>query len=479
MMKTNTCSVLFATLLALAIPSHVEAHGYVKSLQIVGGESFTGPKPGSTGPNKSPIRGITDQSPLTDLQAKDIICGRGASAGSLVASAKPGDMLSISWANALSDNGNWIHDTGPMMTYFTQVPAGQTADKFNPEGAKWFKTDQIGKKDNVWVQASLMTGASVNTKIPETLADGDYLVRHEIIALHNAKGKGGAEFYPACLQVRIKNSNAGNATVTATPTVSFPGAYSPTDPGILVNVFEQPLDGSKYEFPAGPVAAVSAPGATGNSPNVTVQASSSAPTSTASSATSTPISTVSTISPTSAVPTVSPTSTVSTVSLTSTVSTASRIVTTTASSPTANTTASSTPVPTTSPDLPDLQGIRLENGRAAQELNLAFKSVAVSDKCQPNTSGCVDGEFSMCTPQGTWSLQGACFTGASCFAFPLRNIKGIQIGCFPEAFVKQAIENSGAAITSSANTTPAPTTTSVASTSPSRRALRWRRHGKY
>lgn len=96
MMKTNTCSVLFATLLALAIPSHVEAHGYVKSLQIVGGESFTGPKPGSTGPNKSPIRGITDQSPLTDLQAKDIICGRGASAGSLVASAKPGDMLSIS-----------------------------------------------------------------------------------------------------------------------------------------------------------------------------------------------------------------------------------------------------------------------------------------------------------------------------------------------------------------------------------------------
>lgn len=40
---------------------------------------------------------------------------------------------------------------------------------------------------------------------------------------------GGAEFYPSCTQVRV--SGSGNGAPNAT--VSFPGAYSDSDPGIF------------------------------------------------------------------------------------------------------------------------------------------------------------------------------------------------------------------------------------------------------
>ncbi|KAG9103175.1 hypothetical protein FRC06_011875 [Ceratobasidium sp. 370] len=418
-MKSTTRTVFFAALLALATPRHARAHGIVTRVQV-GGITYNGLKPGSTVPNNSPIRGVTDQSPLKDLQSNDMICGMGATPGTVVASAKPGDNLVYTWGNVVAEDGHWIHDTGPMMTYMAQVPTGKTADTFDGVGAKWFKTGQVGKKNNKWVQASLMTGATFTTQIPETLADGDYLVRHEIIALHNAGSKNGAEFYPSCLQLRIQNSNAGKAIVTASPTVSFPGAYTATDPGILVDVFSQAADGSEYKFPAGPIANVSAPGATGNPPNAVADENS-----TSSAATST----------SSTVP--AKTNTASTTSAAST-STPATITLTSASS--APTTTSAAPSATPS----DLAAVRLANGRKAQELNLRFKTLSVSDKCEPREPGCIDGEFAVCTLEGTWSKQGACFTGTSCFAVPLTNTNGTQVGCFPKSVVEQAIIDSGA-----------------------------------
>lgn len=441
-MKSNTCLALFATLLALAIPRRVEAHGFVSDVQILGGTKFTGPKPGFTGANNSPIRAITDQSPVKDLQSNDMICGLGATPGTAVASAKPGDSLVYTWANTASDNGHWIHDTGPMLTYFAQVPSGQTADQFNGVGAKWFKTDQVGKKNNTWVQASLMTGSTFKTQIPETLADGDYLVRHEIIALHVAATKGGAEFYPSCFQLRIQNSNAGNATVTASQTVSFPGAYTATDPGILVDVFDQAPDGSEYQFPGGPIANVSAPGATGNPPNAIASLSASV------SGTSTVIPATSTAATT--------TSAVSSVSAAAIVTSISAPVT--SASATSSSAAAATPT--------SLQAMRLANGRTAQGLNLLFQSLTTSDTCEPSELGCVHGQFAVCTSNGTWSQQGACFLGTSCFAVPLTNTNGTQVGCFPEFVVQQAMIDSGAGsaiATGAASSAPLATASSTSS----------------
>ena len=48
----------------------------------------------------------------------------------------------------------------------------------------------------------IVDGGPANVTIPSDLAPGQYLIRHEIIALHLATQLGGAEFYPSCTQVR-------------------------------------------------------------------------------------------------------------------------------------------------------------------------------------------------------------------------------------------------------------------------------------
>ena len=76
-----------------------------------------------------------------------------------------------------------------------------------------------------------MAGKPISATVPNNLAPGNYLIRHEIIALHLAEKVGGAEFYPSCTQVKVGGS--GNGTPKSSELVSFPGGYSDTDPGIV------------------------------------------------------------------------------------------------------------------------------------------------------------------------------------------------------------------------------------------------------
>lgn len=69
--------------------------------------------------------------------------------------------------------------------------------------------------------------------VPAGTPDGDYLVRVEHIALHSASSAGGAQFYISCGQVTLTGGGSG----TPGPLVEFPGAYSATDPGILINIY--------------------------------------------------------------------------------------------------------------------------------------------------------------------------------------------------------------------------------------------------
>ncbi|KAG8221709.1 glycosyl hydrolase family 61-domain-containing protein [Butyriboletus roseoflavus] len=127
-----------------------------------------------------------------------------------------------------------------------------TCDQYNSTNAEWFKIEETGPEpDNTtWYQQNIMNGSPANVTIPSTLQSGQYLIRHEIIALHLATTVGGAEFYPSCTQVNIGGSQVGIAT--ASEEVTFPGGYSDTDPGIYdPTVFNTPI---QYTFPGPPVA---------------------------------------------------------------------------------------------------------------------------------------------------------------------------------------------------------------------------------
>lgn len=79
--------------------------------------------------------------------------------------------------------------------------------------------------------AYIVSGKPISATIPQNLAPGNYLIRHEIIALHLATSVGGAEFYPSCAQVKVGGSGSGSPK--AADLVAFPGGYSDNDPGIF------------------------------------------------------------------------------------------------------------------------------------------------------------------------------------------------------------------------------------------------------
>lgn len=75
-----------------------------------------------------------------------------------------------------------------------------------------------------------MSGGLGSATIPKNIAPGQYLLRHEIIALHLADQMGGAEFYSSCTQLNIGGSGTG--VPSSNELVSIPGVYSDNDPGI-------------------------------------------------------------------------------------------------------------------------------------------------------------------------------------------------------------------------------------------------------
>ncbi|KAL5340207.1 glycoside hydrolase [Aspergillus crustosus] len=125
-----------------------------------------------------------------------------------------------------------ISHPGPLLAYLAKAP-GEAAD-FDGEGDVWFKIYEdepdVSAGGLVWPSDGATT---VSIPIPASIPAGDYLLRVEHIALHSAGSEGGAQFYISCGQLSV--TGGGNASPS--PLVAFPGAYSPTDPGILINLY--------------------------------------------------------------------------------------------------------------------------------------------------------------------------------------------------------------------------------------------------
>ncbi|TCD61287.1 hypothetical protein EIP91_008683 [Steccherinum ochraceum] len=245
-MKTFVAIAILS--LAASTPTLVNAHGFIRQVAI-DGRRYAGNLHNSD-KGASPIRLVGGIGPVKGTNSKDLICGLSAQNAEMVVPANPGSTVSFQWSGG--GNQRWPHSTGPLITYMTSC--GPTScDKFDPTNAKWFKIAQLGKKDaNTWFQEDIERGSALNVTLPKNLSPGGYLIRQEIIALHHATSMGGAEFYPSCIQVQI----GGCETGFPLQTVSFPGAYSDSDPGIFDPDVHSP--GSFYNFPGGPVSELAA-----------------------------------------------------------------------------------------------------------------------------------------------------------------------------------------------------------------------------
>jgi len=238
--------------LALLVPFlacllQVRAHGYVAQVTI-DGKVYAGNVPNAQ-PTPSIVRQINSIDPVKGASNAYLNCGQDAQKASLVASANPGSQLQFLWLDG--DGTDWPHNIGPIMTYMASC-VNTTCDQYDPTNAEWFKIEETGLEPGniTWYQQNIMNGSPANVTIPSTLQSGQYLIRHEIIALHLATTVGGAEFYPSCTQVDVGGSQVGMAS--ASEEVTFPGGYSDTDPGIYdPTIFDTPI---QYIFPGPPVA---------------------------------------------------------------------------------------------------------------------------------------------------------------------------------------------------------------------------------
>ncbi|TIA87052.1 hypothetical protein E3P99_03417 [Wallemia hederae] len=234
---------MLSSFVALSLAGSALAHGVVSYIDV--GQGFNGPDPNQSDAS-SPVwtAGIN---PITDAYSPDMFCGPSSSpngAGSIGA----GSQMTIYWEE--TSYQQWPHNTGPIITYL--AACNGDCSNMNSGSANWFKIDQQAMNNGQWVQAGLMNGGGYQVTVPSDLAAGNYLMRTEIIALHNSY----PEFYPRCISWTI--TGGGSNTYSADATASFPGTYSPSDPGLadtgssIYNVQST----SDYQFPGPDVVTV-------------------------------------------------------------------------------------------------------------------------------------------------------------------------------------------------------------------------------
>ncbi|ORY67566.1 glycoside hydrolase [Pseudomassariella vexata] len=180
--------------------------------------------------------------PVTDVNSPDIRCYQLA-AGNEGATTQPFKAGStITWVAAPN-----IYHVGALSAYMAKTPVGTKAEDWDGAGAVWFKIFQ----DMPTVSGGQYNWPSngkeqVSFTIPPCIEDGEYMFRVEHVALHSAAAEGGAQFYLSCAQLSI---TGGSGSKKPTDLVSFPGAYKATDPGLMINIYN---NGGKPYTPAGP-----------------------------------------------------------------------------------------------------------------------------------------------------------------------------------------------------------------------------------
>ncbi|KAF8516275.1 glycoside hydrolase [Gautieria morchelliformis] len=123
-----------------------------------------------------------------------------------------------------------IMSDGTIVVNVYMAMAPGNASLWAGDGAVWFKFYQISAVTNggtsiSWPAQNL---PGVTFTLPRSLPSGQYLVRVESIALHEASTFGGA-------QVRLEVTGGGSGRPG--PLVRIPGVYTGYEPGILINIY--------------------------------------------------------------------------------------------------------------------------------------------------------------------------------------------------------------------------------------------------
>ncbi|KAL7944121.1 glycoside hydrolase family 61 protein [Trichoderma barbatum] len=225
---------------ALTVATGVVGHGHVNNV-VINGVFYQGYDPTKYpyDPNPPIVIGWTADD--TDngfvapdaYQSPDIICHKNAKNARGHASVKAGDSVLFQWAPI-----PWPHP-GPIFDYLANCHGDcETVDKTSLE---FFKIDSAGLISGAnpgnWAQNVLVSNNGTwVVKIPDDLQTGNYVLRHELIALHSSGQANGAQNYPQCFNLAVTGSGSLQPSG-----VRGTQLYKNSDPGILFNIYTSPL----------------------------------------------------------------------------------------------------------------------------------------------------------------------------------------------------------------------------------------------
>ncbi|KAI1812014.1 lytic polysaccharide monooxygenase [Poronia punctata] len=225
---------------SIAAPSLVSAHGFVTGVKVNNGAWTAGSDPvwyyyaSGTAPATAGWDALNQDIGFVEPSrygTADIACHKSATVGKNFINAKAGDTLTFYW-NTWADSHK-----GPAINYI--APYGTSANNL-----KWSKISQSSiVSGTTWVTDQMFSNNfTLSTTIPRNLKAGDYVIRHEIIALHGAQNVGGAQNYPQCLNLRVSGSGS------VSPTNGVPGTslYQASEQGIVFNLY---TGYSSYPYP--------------------------------------------------------------------------------------------------------------------------------------------------------------------------------------------------------------------------------------
>jgi hypothetical protein len=217
----------FDALAALALAPLVAGHGAVTSY-IIGGTNYPGYEGFAPATSPKTIQfQWPDYNPTMTVGDAKMRCNGGTSAD-LSAPVKAGENVTAVWKQ-------WTHEQGPVMVWLFKCP-GAFGSGCKGDGKGWFKIDQMGltSGNNLnsrnWGTALVLKNLKWSSMIPKNLAPGNYLIRHELLALHQANTP---QFYAECAQIVV--SGSGSALPPSDYLYSIPTYAPQNDPGITVS----------------------------------------------------------------------------------------------------------------------------------------------------------------------------------------------------------------------------------------------------
>ncbi|PGH00569.1 hypothetical protein AJ79_08172 [Helicocarpus griseus UAMH5409] len=234
---------------ALASVALVDAHGTVTGI-LADGNYFGGylnqysymdnPPAVAGWSTTATDNGFVDASAYS---SPDIICHRGSEPGQATAEIAAGGTVELQWTE-------WPESHhGPVIDYLANCNGDCSA--VDKTALEFFKIQESGLVDGSsapgkWASDELIANNNTWTlKIPQSIAPGNYVLRHEIIALHSAQNENGAQNYPQCLNLKVTGGGSANPEGTLGTAL-----YKEADPGIKVNIYTA-MDG--YTIPGPPL----------------------------------------------------------------------------------------------------------------------------------------------------------------------------------------------------------------------------------